>query len=293
MFFSIREAFKNLWRNHLMNIPSIGILVFALFILGVVFSLTVNINSFVDGVQEQFDDITVYLKDDVSMAKTSEILESIDGIIGVTKVVYITKDEALINWKNEWGENAYLLDGLKENPLPNSIVVSLKDLDNAESVVTILNTFEGVEDVKFYKHVIDKILGISKLIKTLGFGFILMLLIISASMIANAIKLTVNSRRKEINIMKYVGATNWFIKRPFLIEGTMLGLISSLISSGLIYLLYTYVYDYLTSSYYMVLASHFVPTKAVMSDLFVIFIVLGMGTGALGSMNAIRKHLNV
>ncbi len=290
---SISEAFKNLWRNRLMSFASVTSVMFSLLILGFVFAIIININSFVEGAQDQFEEITIYLQDGLDSEAKANLITDIEGIIGVKKVTFLSKDDALTSWKNEWGNKAYLLDGLDSNPLPDSIIVTLKDLDASDSVVKILETLSGVEDIKFHKDVIDTILSVSRFIRTIGLGIIVILLIVSTVLITNTIKLAVNSREREINIMKYVGATNWYIRRPFMIEGTVLGLVGSLIAAGIIFISYSYMYNYFSSEFYLLIAAHFVPVDAVISDLMTIFVVLGVGIGALGSMNAMRKHLNV
>ncbi len=289
----IVEAFKNLWRNRMMSMASIVSVMLSLLILGLVFAIIININSFVEGAQDQFEEIVVYLKEDVDKAATDQLLTDIEGIIGVEKVNFVSKEEAMIDWKADWGEKAYLLEGLDSNPLPNSIIITLRDLETSESVVKVLSTLDGIEDIKFYKDVIDKITGAARFIRTVGLAIIVILLIVSTLIISNTIKLAVNARYREINIMKYVGATNWYIKRPFMIEGTILGLIGALIAVFIIYAGYSYMYNYFSSEFYVLIAAHFVPLEAVMYDLLTIFIVLGSGIGALGSINAMRKHLNV
>ncbi len=290
---SIVEAFKNLWRNRMMSFASVTSVMLSLLILGFVFAIIININSFVEGAQDQFEEITIYLQDGLDSEAKANLLIDIEGIIGVKKVTYLSKEDALIRWKYEWGDKAYLLDGLDSNPLPDSVIVTLNNLSASDSVVKVLDTLSGVEDIKFYKDVIDKILGASRFIRTLGFGIIVILLIVSTLIITNTIKLAVNSRDREINIMKYVGATNWYIKRPFMIEGTVLGLVGALIAATIIFLSYNYMYNFFSSQFYVLIAAHFVPVDAVISDLLIIFIVLGVGIGTLGSINAMRKHLNV
>lgn len=293
MAYSLKEAFKNLWRNRLMSVASISSVTATLLILGVLFLLIININSFVDGAQTQFDEITIYLKDGQSAQNIEETGKILKSIIGVKSVEYVSREEAMLKWKEEWGDQGYLLDGLQDNPLPNSFYVTLKDLSYTEAVVGIINDFDTVEEVKFYKDLIDKVLSVSRFIRTLGLALIVVLLAISTFIITNTIKLAVNARRREINIMKYVGATNWFIRWPFLLEGTFLGLIGATLAGAILYVAYSYTYGYFTNEFYVIIASYFVPARTIMSDLVVIFGVLGAGIGALGSINAMRRHLNV
>lgn len=293
LFYSFKEAIKNLWRNGLMSIASISSVMATLVILGIIFVIVMNINSFVEGAQSQFDEITVYLKDEVVATEVPDIQGRISAIIGVREVRYESREDAMAKWRDSWGDQGYLLDGLSENPLPNAFIIRLRKLEDTESVVAILGTFPGVEEVTFYKDLIDKVLSTSQFIRTLGLALIAALIAISTFIITNTIKLAVNARRREINIMKYVGATNWFIRWPFLLEGTLLGCLGALVASGIVYLLYQYFYNYFTTQFFVLIASYFVPVEAVMSDLIFLFVVLGSGIGALGSINAMRRHLNV
>ncbi len=291
--YSIVAAIKNLWRNRMMSVASILSVSAALLILGFVFAIIININSFVEGAQDQFEEITIFLQDDMDSEQKDNLITNIKGIIGVSEVVYLSKQDAMQDWRDEWGDKAYLLDGLDSNPLPDSVNITLRSLDISEDVVNVLKTLPGIESIKFYKDVIDKIINASRVIRTIGFVVILTLLVIATAIITNTIKLAVNARWREINIMKYVGASNWFIRRPFIIEGTVLGILGAAVASVIIYLAYSYFYEYFTSEFYVIIAAHFVPLEAVMSDLIVLFVVLGVGIGALGSIKAMNKHLNV
>ncbi len=292
-FYSIVSAIKNLWRNRMMSVASILSVSAALLILGLVFAIIINVNSFVEGAQDQFEEVTIFLQDDIDSEQKENLITNIKGIIGVSEVVYLSKQQAMLDWREEWGDKGYLLDGLDSNPLPDSVIITLRNLDISENVVSVLKTLPGIESIKFHKDVIDKIISTSRVIRTIGFVVILILLVIATAIITNTIKLAVNARWREINIMKYVGASNWFIRRPFIIEGTVLGVLGALVASAIIYFAYGYIYEYFTSEFYVLIAAHFVPIDAIMSDLIVLFVVLGVGIGALGSIKAMNKHLNV
>jgi len=177
--------------------------------------------------------------------------------------------------------------------LPDSFVVVLKNLSYSKPVVTELKNLDGVEDVKYYQDIITKLLEVTRFIRTMGFSVIAVLIAVSTFIIANTIKLAVAARRREINIMKYVGATNWFIRWPFLVEGTMLGLLGAFTAALIIFVMYQYTYGMFTSRFYVLIAAYIVPVRAIMGDLLIIFSVLGAGIGALGSINAMRRFLNV
>lgn len=291
--YSIKEAMKNLWRNQMMSVASISSVGATLIILGIIYILILNVNNMAESVKVQFDSVLVYLDQDIQADRVEGVGQALLAIPGVKAVTYVSKNEALEDLKVSWKENAYLLEGLESNPLPDSYVVTLSALDQSRFVVTTAEAIDGISDVKYYQDIIDKILKVTQYIRWIGLVLIAVLIAISTFIIANTVKLAVNARRREINIMKYVGATNWFIRWPFLLEGTFLGLIGAALAAGIIYLAYSYTYNLFTSQFYVIIAAHIVSVKAVMSDLMVLFAVLGAGIGALGSINALKKHLNV
>lgn len=290
---SVGEAFRNLWRNRLMSVASVSSVAATLVILGIVFILIVNINSMTESVKVQFDSAQVYLNDGLEQTQIDQLEKQIRSIDGVKDVVFEDREAALKKMKTSWKENGNLLDGLESNPLPDSFVVVLKNLSYSKPVVAELQKLNGVEDVKYYQDIITKLLEITRFIRTMGFSVIAVLIAVSTFIIANTIKLAVAARRREINIMKYVGATNWFIRWPFLVEGTLLGLLGAFTAALIIFIMYQYTYGMFTSRFYVLIAAYIVPVRAIMGDLLLIFSVLGAGIGALGSINAMRRFLNV
>lgn len=291
--YSTKEAFKNLWRNQMMSVASITSVCATLIILGIIYILIINVNNMAESVKVQFDTVLVYLSEDLTIEAIEETGQTLLNYPGVKDVQFVSKNQALEDLKLSWNENAYLLDGLESNPLPNSYVITLSSLDVSRKVVENAIATPGVTDVKYYQDIIDKILKVTQYIRWIGLVLIAVLIGVSTFIIANTIKLAVTARRKEINIMKYVGATNWFIRWPFLLEGTLLGIIGASIAAGIIYLAYRYTYNLFTTQFYVIIAAHIVSVQAIMGDLIVLFVVLGSGIGALGSINAMRKHLNV
>lgn len=291
--YALKETFKNLWRNRLMSLASVTSVVATLTILGIIFILVLNINNISDGAKDQFTNIEVYLEEDIDSLEIISIGNEIENLQGVKLVNYKTKESALEEYKKEWGEDGYLLEGFVKNPLPNSYVITLTEIEFADYVVNKVNEMSGIEEVRYDKDFINKIVSISDYIKTIGLVLILILIAISTFIINNTIKLALNSRKIEISIMKYVGATSWFIRWPFLLEGTILGLVGALISTGIIYLLYNYTYTILTSDFYSLIAVYLVGVNKVLNDSMVLFITIGCGIGTLGSITSIKKHLDV
>ena len=291
--YMIRQGIKGLWRNRMMTFASIGSVASALIILGIVFMIILNINNLAETAKGQFDSIQMYLKDDLDQKQIDEIGKVAHKIEGIESVYYISKAEALQDLKKQWGEHGYLLEGLEVNPLPNSYVLKLKDISYSDQVVGQVKKISGLEEVKYYKDVVDKLLRITHFIRMTGMIVIAILIGISMFIISNTIKITVAARYREINIMKYVGATNWFVRWPFLIEGMILGFTGSMIALVVIGYSYKSVLDLITEKMYIMVSSYMIPTPLLVNNLGVIFLVLGTGIGALGSIFSMRKFLKV
>lgn len=287
------QGFRGLWRNRGMAVASIGSVAASLVILGLIITLVLNIGSAAYLLQEQFDEIQVYLKDELRIEEIDQIGKEIKEIPGISEVTYVSKETALEKFKESWGEEGYLLDGLEKNPLPNSYVIQVESLETADQVVRDLGPVEGIDEIKYYKEIVDELLKVAKFIRTIGLIIILILILVAIFIISNTIKLTLNARRQEIEIMKDVGATNWFIRWPFLLEGMLLGLIGAGISIGVVYLGYQYAFDAITNHFYVMFSTYMISVRDMMDKVILMFGVLGTGVGALGSIFSLRRHLRV
>ncbi|MDF2676044.1 MAG: transporter permease [Bacillota bacterium] len=290
------QAFKSMWRNRMMGLASIGSVTAVLLILGFVLLIVLNINNVALVTKESFDEVAVYLNEDISEEQINELGEDFKQIDGVLSVAYQSKDYALDKMKEDWGEDAYLLDGLQQNPLPNTYVVQLKDVANSENVIDELENYEGVEEVKFYEDAVNSLIAIADFIKKMGTGIIAVLLLISIFIISNTIKITVMNRKKEIELMQYIGATNGYVRGPFMIEGILLGTIGSVAAIIILMLAYNNVFDYLTARYVALLSGmsgYMVGVDMILSDLTIIFFTIGIGIGILGSLFSLKKFLSI
>ena len=227
-----------------------------------------------------------------SPRKAEEMLEEIEGFDGVARAYYMSKDDAMEEMKSRWGENAYLLDGLVDNPFPASIIITATDLSVEGDIVDQLEGMEGIEDIKYYQEMVGKILSITNYIQTGALILIGILIIVSIVVVSNTIKLTVHARAQEINIMKYVGATNWFIRGPFLVEGIIIGILSSVISAGIVGFAYYQFVESFQQRLLILFSSGMVPFEFIMINLIIIFVAIGISIGALGSILSMRRFLD-
>ncbi|HZJ76421.1 MAG TPA: permease-like cell division protein FtsX [Oscillospiraceae bacterium] len=287
------QGLLGFWRNRAMGIASIGTVAATLMVLGLVIILVLNISNAAGLAQMQFDKIQVYLENDLSMREIDNIGKQIEMIKDVSDVTYESKEEALEKFKESWGDEGYLLDSLEKNPLYNSYIIHMDNLESADEIVEALTPLEGIDEIKYYREIVDKLLKIAGFIRAVGLTVILILVFVAIFIISNTIKLTLNARRQEIGIMKNVGATNWFIRWPFLLEGVLLGSVGAIISIIAVYYGYQYAFNVITNRFYLMFSTYIISVNDMMSRTVYIFAVLGAGVGALGSIFSLRRHLKV
>jgi len=289
----IKQGFQSMWRNRGMGLASVTSISAVLMILGVVLILILSINNVVLDTKLKFDEIEVFLEDDLGSGALDAIEAEVKDYPGVLSIMFRSKEQALEIMKEEWAEEAYLLEGLEENPLPDSYIIKVNDIELAENLVNAVKTLDGVEEVKYYKDVIDKLLVFAGYIRIGGIVIIGILVFVSVFIISNTIKITVASRRREINIMKYVGATNDYIRGPFIIEGVLFGLLGALLSIAVVYFGYEYLYESMNEKLYNLFTFYLVDPKMIFADIAIIFGTIGSGIGALGSLLSLKRYLNV
>ena len=291
-----RQAFKSMWRNRMMGFASIGSVTAVLVILGFVLIIVLNVNNMSLVAKETFDQIAVYINEDVADEQIEELGKSFMQIDGVMGVAYQTKDYALERVMEDWGDDAFLLQDLRNNPFPNTYIVQLSDVSKADDVTAQLGTFEGVDKVRYYQDAVNSLIKISDFVKRLGAAIILILLLISVFIISNTIKITVLNRQREIELMQYIGATNGYVRGPFMIEGIMLGLLGSVVAISIIMLGYNYSINYLAGRYIALLSGmsgYLVGIEMVINDIIIIFLTIGIGIGILGSLISLKKFLSI
>ena len=280
-------------RNKGMYFTSIMAITAMMLILGLFFVAFVNVNLFTKSIEKDYNVIQIYLKEGLTPEVTEAAGQSLQTTEGVEKVEYVTKDQALQTLRDRWGENGYLLENLPENPLPDSYTVYVTDKDAANNVATLAPGIEGVDDVVYYRDTIEKLAQVSSFIELGSIIAMAFLVIVSIIIVANTIKLTVFNREKEISIMKYLGATNWFVKAPFIWGGIIIGILSSVIATGLTYIIYKRVVGIIGGDILRILSVNLVPAEQLTLTLLASFLCLGIGIGVIGSAISIRKFLNV
>jgi cell division transport system permease protein len=276
-----------------MSIASLFSITAMMLILGLFFVLIVNIGVAMETAKMDYDTVSVYLTDEVTYDSAMKMADQLRAMSEVAEVSYLDKDTALSQWKVQyWGENAYLLDTLPENPLPNSIEVTVKELSGADAVVEKAKSFQGVEDIKYYRDTVQKLVKITDSLKVAMLIIMAFLVLVSIVVVSNTIKLTVFARQREIEIMKYVGATNWFIRGPFLAEGIFIGIIAAGISVGVVAALYSKIVQLMGTDMSLMIGSPMVSVQFLVVNLVWVFLALGISIGACGSIVSMRRFLD-
>ena len=290
--YNLKQAFSQMGRNKGMYFTSILAITAMMLILGLFFVAFVNVNLFATSIEKDYNVIQIYLKDGNKQEVNDAVKASLEGMNGVDEVTYVSKDEALLTLKERWGDNGYLLDNLPDNPLPDSYTVYVEDKDAANSLAEAALTIEGVDDVVYYRDTIEKLAQISHFIEVGSIIAMAFLVIVSIIIVANTIKLTVFNREKEIGIMKYLGATDWFVRAPFVWCGIIVGAVSALIATGLVHLIYTKSIELVGTDIARIISVTMVPADYLTKNLLVIFLCLGISIGVVGSIISIRRFLD-
>lgn len=281
-----KEGFRNVWVNRLMSLASITVLMACLVIIGLGSMLFFNINALLDKIESQ-NVIMVYIEDGTTDEQIEQLEKDIFGLGNVEQCDFVSKEEAFENSKKELGEDSALLEGM-ENPMPDAYKVTVTDMTLFKQTVKSLKGLEHIETVRENSDIADKLIDIRYAVTIVIAGMVLLLFIVSLFIIANTIRITMFSRRLEISIMKAVGATNWFIRWPFMIEGVVIGIISSLVSIGVLAGLYygvAYVFKDLLKLFEPVAFGQYA------GYIFLIFAGIGTFTGSVGSLISMGKYL--
>ncbi|AQS60310.1 cell division protein FtsX [Desulforamulus ferrireducens] len=285
-----KEAFTSLVRNSWLSISSIGIVTVSLIILGASLLLVVNAEKLAQSVESSVE-ITVFLEEEVGKVERERIKEKIKEHAAVDTIEFISKEQALQDMKKSFGERADILDSLEgSNPLPDAFRVKTKTAEAVPATATALEKIKGVEQVRYGQGVVEKLLNITKWVRLASMVTLGLLTLAAVFLIATTIRMSVFARRREIGIMKMLGATNWFVRFPFMLEGIVLGLTGGLLAVLVVDLGYLSLLQKLKISLPFV---QLVNEPRVILYILGSMIGLGILIGALGSWFSLRKFLKV
>ncbi|HNU80578.1 MAG TPA: permease-like cell division protein FtsX [Bacillota bacterium] len=291
--FFIREGFRSLKRNSTMSAAAITSVIAALLVIGIFFIIVINIDYAATKLESQIE-MMVYLEDGLSENIIDTMETEIRSINGVKSVEFISKDTALNNLEKNWGENSYLLEGLEgDNPLPDAFLITLSDPSDASGVALSVSSISNIEKVVYGKEELANLLNATYVMRMSSVVIILILLFISVFIIANTIKLTLYARRREIGIMKYVGATDWFVRMPFIIEGIIVGMIGAVVSTVILGAGYYYCSNLVKNQMIGFMSISLIPFNQIIVSMVILLIIVGVVIGAVGSLISVRKFIKV
>lgn len=287
--FLIKCAFKSIFKNWLLTLASVTVLTICLVTLGSSILLFDNVNLFIDEVGDE-SQVVVFLDEELTTDQINEVHQKLLQIQNIKNVNYESKEMALQNYLESMGENASLFSDVTSDVLRNSFIFNVKDLSKFDQTMFELNKIEGISRVRDRREVVSRINDISQIVLMLAFWIIAILIVISVLVITNTVKVSVYSRRIELNIMKYVGATDFFIQTPYFIEGVIIGIISGILTLILTYFTYTNI---LSPIIYDLGLFTPVPMHSRLFYFGLFYIVAGGLIGMIGSVYPIKKYLNV
>lgn len=286
----IKEVYTSFKRNIWMTLASIFTVVLSLFILGFFSIVILNLNKMADTLESQVQ-ISVYLKDDLSQEEIDETKETLSKIEGLQDIKFTTREEAMEKFKERLGDQQFLLDALDDtNPLPDSFSLTVTSPQQVKTIADTVVALDSVESASYSQDIINHLFNLTHLIRLIGVALIILLTGAAIFIISNTIRLTVFARRKEIAIMKYVGATDWFIRWPFLLEGICLGFIGGGLATIFLYI----VYNQVTQEIYEAMAFFpLIPQHPFIDYINLAILVAGIIIGALGSTISLKRFLKV
>lgn len=288
--YTFRDAFRSIGRHKGMAFASVLTIAISLFILGSTLLLVVNSQHLVSKMESEVE-INVFLQEDLKRQDALAIQKKIEKIPGFESLEFIPKEDALVLMQERFGKDTDLLKALGGiNPFPDSYRIKAQSSEMVDSIALAVEKIPEVESIRYGKELVDNLVAFTIWVKNVGLAIIIGMLVAGLFLITTTIRLTVFARKKEINIMKYVGAGNWFIRFPFFLEGMLIGFLGAFTAGILIYFGYGVTIQYVIKS---------IPFIPVVADYEVLYHIIGILTlggtliGALGSIIAIRKYLKV
>lgn len=293
LFYVFKQGIRNIFRNKWFSLASVATMSICLFLFGLFFAIIVNFQNIVKAAQEGVS-IVVFFDYGIEDSRIAEIGDLLDVREEVSDFVYVSPEEAWDGFKGDYLGDSGL--ELTENPLADSAnyQVYMSDVSKQAELVEFLESVDGIRSVMRSELVASTLTGFNSLVAYVSMGIIILLLVVSVFLISNTVTVGISVRKEEIGIMKYVGATDFFVRSPFVIEGILIGFVGALIPLILVYYVYHAVIDYITIKFSVLSGLlAFMPVEELFKSLVPVCVIMGVGIGFLGSFITVRKHLRV
>ena len=293
-FYTLKQGIINIFRNKWFSLASVATISACLFLFGLFYAVITNFQSIVKSAEEGVS-VTIFFQHGTSEEQIMEIGSKIEARDEVSKIEYTSPDQAWEYYKENWIPEEFS-DGFPDNPLENSAsyAIYMKDISQQAALVEYLNSIPEIRTVNQSELAASTLTGVNALVAYVSAGIILILLLVFVFLISNTVTIGISVRKEEISIMKYIGATDFFVRAPFVIEGILIGIFGSALPLGTIYVLYNKVVEYIGTKFSVLSGLlNFLPVNTVFSTLAPVVVAIGVGIGFLGSFITVRKHLRV
>lgn len=284
----IQEGLQSTIKNGVMSMASISVLTACLLIMGSFLIVSENINNILSDLEKQ-NEIVAFIDGALDEAQTKQVGEKIKKLENIRSIEFISREQALSEWKSDIPDAEAIFSGITENPLRNSYRIFLTDLSKMEATTEQLEAFPEIVNIRGRLDVSQNLIRLKNVLALVMLWMFAVLVVISVFIISNTIRVAMFARRKEINIMKHVGATDWFIRWPFVFEGIFIGAFGGLVAFGLQMAIYTYISEKVLNGIELI---SLIPISAFIPQLFVGFVVIGILIGTISSTISVRKYLN-
>lgn len=293
-FYTLKQGIINIFRNKWFSLASVATISACLFLFGLFYAVITNFQSIVKSAEEGVS-VTIFFQPGTTEEQIMDIGSKIEARDEVSKIEYTSPEQAWEYYKENWIPEEFS-DGFPDNPLENSAsyAIYMKDISQQTALVDYLNSIPEIRTVNQSELAASTLTGVNALVAYVSAGIILILLLVSVFLISNTVTIGISVRKDEISIMKYIGATDFFVRAPFVIEGILIGVFGSALPLGTIYVLYNKVVEYIGTKFSVLSGLlNFLPVNTVFSTLAPVVVAIGVGIGFLGSFITVRKHLRV
>lgn len=293
-FYTLKQGIINIFRNKWFSLASVATISACLFLFGLFYAVITNFQSIVKSAEEGVS-VAIFFQPGTTEEQIMDIGSKIEARDEVSKIEYTSPEQAWEYYKENWIPEEFS-DGFPDNPLENSAsyAIYMKDISQQTALVDYLNSIPEIRTVNQSELAASTLTGVNALVAYVSAGIILILLLVSVFLISNTVTIGISVRKEEISIMKYIGATDFFVRAPFVIEGILIGVFGSALPLGTIYVLYNKVVEYIGTKFSVLSGLlNFLPVNTVFSTLAPVVVAIGVGIGFLGSFITVRKHLRV
>lgn len=290
--YSVKQGIKGVFKNKTMSFISIISVSASLIILGIITSIVINANQFIKMAEYEINEIRVSIKDNLDKSSIDNIKYDLNNIKGIKSVEFKDKETMLNDMKSSWGSDSYLLEGL-ENPLDDCYIVTLENSQDIKAISSEISTINNIKNVEYHQDIVDNFIKISDSIKNFGSVLIIFLILICLVIISNTIKTRVYSKKEEIEVIKYVGGSDNFIRMPFIVEGFTIGIIGSTIALVICIYMYKYIIENINKTIGFISNNMMISVSNIAIFLTTTLFITGITIGVVGSGISVKRHLKV